>query len=495
MIVQSGTSRARWFRILKRSDGTPLTTGTVTYYLRNNVGANETKWWDDSGSVWSADEVAARSMMHVSAGMWVTASGGPLVLTEIDSAAWIEGDENIEYFKVAEGTGIEYMREVQASDIRSRIINNLNATVSSRSSHNAAAVKAAIEAVGTKLTDIHGKLPTGNLGDATAANQSAIAGAIAGLPTPGDATAANQAAIAGAIAGLPTPGDATAANQAAIAGAIAGLPVPGDATAANQATILARLGSIAGSGANTVLGYFKALFSTAAATPSDLGGTATAAAHSNQAIRERGDAAWTTGGVTGACHITITVKETDAGGDPVPDLRVDLRADGGSSTLDSRTTDENGVIDAYLDPGVYDVYLRQLGTYSAQNVPENITVAADGDAFELYVDPFDPGAIATEDTCTVFVGELEPDNDLPTDTIMRARPIHKDAFTASNNLVAFKEVSANVEDGVLQISLLREMNYFITVGTANAPERDFSGARHVPNEASKGLNLLGASEA
>ena len=491
MIVQSGTSRARWFRILKRSDGTPLTTGTVTYYLRNNVGANETKWWDDSGSVWSADEVAARSMMHVSAGMWVTASGGPLVLTEIDSAAWIEGDENIEYFKVAEGTGIEYMREVQASDIRSRIINNLNATVSSRSSHNAAAVKAAIEAVGTKLTDIHGKLPTGNLGDATAANQSAIAGAIAGLPTPGDATAANQAAIAGAIAGLPTPGDATAANQAAIAGAIAGLPVPGDATAANQATILARLGSIAGSGANTVLGFFRALFSKSAATPSDMGGTADPAADSLEAIRERGDAAWTTGGLAGSCHITITVKETDGSGDPVPDLRVDIRADGGSSTLDSRTTDENGVIDAYLDPAAYDVYLRNLGTHSAVNIPEDITVAAEGDAFELYVTPFDAGVLGSDSTCVVIVGEVEGDNEIPSDTVIRARPIAKNTFTAAANLVAFKEVSANVDEtGKLQIALLRGEDYFIEVGTANAPGRDFSGARSIPDAASKLLNAL-----
>ena len=441
---------------LDAKTGAPITTGTVNAYLVAMNGVNAGKWWIDATSSWAVTEaIALTATVKGTKGLWTVT---------VKAAAWVEGTAYSLSLVESGDLDIRYSKDIFCTAFPATVIANLDAAVTSRATA-ATAATAVLAALGGPGFDIatDGLEAIRNRGDV--------------------------AWITGA------GGDATLANQTAIAGAIAGLPVPGDATAANQATILARLGSIAGSGANTVLGYFKALFSTAAATPSDLGGTATAAAHSNQAIRERGDAAWTTGGVTGACHITITVKETDAGGDPVPDLRVDLRADGGSSTLDSRTTDENGVIDAYLDPGVYDVYLRQLGTYSAQNVPENITVAADGDAFELYVDPFDPGAIATEDTCTVFVGELEPDNDLPTDTIMRARPIHKDAFTASNNLVAFKEVSANVEDGVLQISLLREMNYFITVGTANAPERDFSGARHVPNEASKGLNLLGASEA
>jgi len=60
----------------------------------------------------------------------------------------------------------------------------------------------------------------------------------------------------------------------------------GDATAANQTTILNRLGSITGTGDNTILGFFKALLSKAAGTPSDIGGTFDPAADSTEAISE-----------------------------------------------------------------------------------------------------------------------------------------------------------------------------------------------------------------
>lgn len=54
------------------------------------------------------------------------------------------------------------------------------------------------------------------------------------------------------------------------------------------------LGAWTGSGVNTVLGAFKALLSKAASTPSDIGGTFDATTDSVEALRDRGDAAWTT---------------------------------------------------------------------------------------------------------------------------------------------------------------------------------------------------------
>lgn len=66
-------------------------------------------------------------------------------------------------------------------------------------------------------------------------------------------------------------------------------------TQANQTTILARIGSFTGSGVNTILGFFQALMRSDATTPSDVGGTYDDATDSLQAIRDRGDAAWTTG--------------------------------------------------------------------------------------------------------------------------------------------------------------------------------------------------------
>lgn len=64
----------------------------------------------------------------------------------------------------------------------------------------------------------------------------------------------------------------------------------------NVTTIENRLGVWTGSGINTILGAFKALLSKAASAPSDIGGTFDPAADSTEAIRDRGDAAWITGG-------------------------------------------------------------------------------------------------------------------------------------------------------------------------------------------------------
>ena len=62
-------------------------------------------------------------------------------------------------------------------------------------------------------------------------------------------------------------------------------------------SLLDRLGAFTGSGANTVLGFFRALMrkDASAPTPSDVGGTFTNTTDSVEAIRDRGDAAWTTG--------------------------------------------------------------------------------------------------------------------------------------------------------------------------------------------------------
>lgn len=69
-----------------------------------------------------------------------------------------------------------------------------------------------------------------------------------------------------------------------------------DANTGYLTSVLAKLGAITGGGANTVLGFFKALWSKDATLPSDLGGTAAPATDSLEAIRDRGDAAWITGG-------------------------------------------------------------------------------------------------------------------------------------------------------------------------------------------------------
>jgi len=83
-----------------------------------------------------------------------------------------------------------------------------------------------------------------------------------------------------------------------------------DTVSTNVSTALSRLGSITGSGINTVLGFFKAVLSKTATTPSDIGGTFDPATDSTEAIRDRGDAAWTTGGASSSVQILGSVTKS-----------------------------------------------------------------------------------------------------------------------------------------------------------------------------------------
>lgn len=67
----------------------------------------------------------------------------------------------------------------------------------------------------------------------------------------------------------------------------------GLATSANQTTILNRLGAFTGTGVNTVLGFFKAMFRNDASLPSDIGGTYAASTMSLEANKTEHDATQT----------------------------------------------------------------------------------------------------------------------------------------------------------------------------------------------------------
>lgn len=97
-------------------------------------------------------------------------------------------------------------------------------------------------------------------------------------------------------------------SEDAIAAIQAGL-----ATSAQSTTILARLGSWTGTGVNTILGAFRALAAKASAlTPSDIssGTTFDNTTDSLEAVRDRGDAAWTTGGGGGGGGTVVTLPSS-----------------------------------------------------------------------------------------------------------------------------------------------------------------------------------------
>lgn len=115
---------------------------------------------------------------------------------------------------------------------------------------------------------------------------------IAGAGTGGDLVADITGSLSGNVSGKVLGGGAgTITGTGARVVDSSGNDV---ATSANQTTILARLGAFTGTGVNTVLGFLKSLLSKTATTPSDVGGTFDPATDSTEALRDRGDAAWTT---------------------------------------------------------------------------------------------------------------------------------------------------------------------------------------------------------
>jgi hypothetical protein len=175
----------------------------------------------------------------------------------------------------------------------------------------------------------------------------------------------------------------TAVTATADVGAIADEVVTHmDANSSDFTTILARLGAFTGSGDNTILGFFKALFRSDANTPSDMGGTADSSTDSLQAIRDRGDAAWT-GSVTGTGDTAVNADTLDdegsnmyyktGGGDGIGGAIVrafvasEYASSGTAATLRGTTTtadDGSWVDDLQLNAGTtYTIWFWKQGAY------------------------------------------------------------------------------------------------------------------------------------
>jgi len=110
--------------------------------------------------------------------------------------------------------------------------------------------------------------------------------------------------IGTAGAGLTALGDVRIANLDVASSTLA--------TAANLTTVLSRLGSITGTGVNTVLGFFKALLSKSATLPTDIGGTFDPAADSTEAIRDGHVSDILTGVADGTLTIQDSLKLSNA---------------------------------------------------------------------------------------------------------------------------------------------------------------------------------------
>lgn len=184
----------------------------------------------------------------------------------------------------------------------------------------------------------------------------------------------------------------------------------GLATSANQTTILARIGSFTGSGVNTILGFLKALLSKTASTPSDVGGTFDPSTDSTEAIRDRGDAAWTT--ATGfATSSAMTTAQAD-----LDDIQTRLPAaltSGGNMKSDALALDGSTTAATRLKDHVTGVLKVIVGSGSTTtslvlNASTGINGSAPSSTNDLYngrVLVFLTGSLAGEATdITDYVG-------------------------------------------------------------------------------------------
>jgi len=146
--------------------------------------------------------------------------------------------------------------------------------------------------------------------------------------------------------GYTTPGTFGYYIDAQISGISSG---GGDASAANQTTIISHLTDIKG-------------------------GTFSGSTDSLEAIRDRGDAAWTTGGGSGIYTLTVTVK--DASDNLISGARVNI--DGTTNTLASNA---QGIVVFNLDAGSYTLVTSPPSGYQT---PTSVSVTiSDDDTAEI----------------------------------------------------------------------------------------------------------------
>jgi len=354
-ILHGSTDQSTVVRIVDATDGSPETgvttaTGGLAFWYRRELGAKT--------AISGLSDLATLSTAHADGGLLHISDGYYRI--DPPDAAWASGQQGVIIGGSATGMvviGVYHpLVAYDGQNATSLGLSRLDAAMSSRAAETTVdTVESSLSTLTTRIPDtlslaninaevdtalntaipgsptadsinerikaIDDKLPSGNIGDATSANQTTIINAtdtvessLSTLTTriPDTISLANinaevDAALNTAIPGTPTAnsvnerlvaiddklpsgniGDATAANQTTIINAT-------DTLEADHATILARLGAFTGTGVNTVLGFFKALMSKAASTPSDVGGTFSAADDSTEAIRDRGDVAWITG--------------------------------------------------------------------------------------------------------------------------------------------------------------------------------------------------------
>jgi hypothetical protein len=75
--IEAGDTALRGFSLVKRADGSPITSGTVNWYLKALSGTNAGKWWGTDNSWNDNDNDTLNPMTHQTDGHWTVDPGNP----------------------------------------------------------------------------------------------------------------------------------------------------------------------------------------------------------------------------------------------------------------------------------------------------------------------------------------------------------------------------------------------------------------------------------
>jgi len=245
-----------------------------------------------------------------------------------------------------------------------------------------------------------------------------------------------------------------------------------DGIATDQTTIKNRLGSWTGSSVNTVLGAMQAIMSTSATLPSDIGGGMDPSTDSLQGIRDRGDAAWTTGtpatgevtaadiegirymlnldgtqtepAVAQAARLEVNATAIE-GGDPSDLINAacdtamtDYGAAVPTDVTDSETVITNAIA-ALNDISAGDVLTQVNSALTTYDPPTHAELTADTDALAATLAGFND--ISASDVLTQATAALTT-YDPPTNTEMLAAHTATDALISGLNDISASDVLA-----------------------------------------------------
>lgn len=96
-IAFPGQANILFLPLCAKADGSPITAGTVNFYLQALTGANAGKWYRDADDSWQAVEAICGAGTHIGRGHWKVSVSTDAWVDEIQYIlyAWEDGDLSI----------------------------------------------------------------------------------------------------------------------------------------------------------------------------------------------------------------------------------------------------------------------------------------------------------------------------------------------------------------------------------------------------------------